>query len=199
MPTARQAGDRLHRPVGVRQVHPAAGSEPDVQLYPGQRATGEVLIDGDDILSPEQDLNLLRARIGMVFQKPTPFPMSIYRQHRLRHPPLRAAAAARSWTTGSRRRCAAPPSGTRSRTSSSRAASASRADSSSACASPARSRSARGPAAGRALLGARPDRDRPDRGADRRAAAELHIVIVTHNMQQAARVSTTRPSSISAS
>jgi phosphate transport system ATP-binding protein len=47
-------------------------------LYPGQRAQGEVLLDGEDILSPKQDLNLLRARIGMVFQKPTPFPMSIY-------------------------------------------------------------------------------------------------------------------------
>jgi len=47
-------------------------------LYPGQRATGEVLVDGEDILAPGQDLNLLRARIGMVFQKPTPFPMSIY-------------------------------------------------------------------------------------------------------------------------
>ncbi len=47
-------------------------------LYPHQRATGEVLFDGEDLLSPKQDLNLLRARIGMVFQKPTPFPMSIY-------------------------------------------------------------------------------------------------------------------------
>jgi phosphate transport system ATP-binding protein len=47
-------------------------------LYPKQKATGEVLLDGHNILSPKQDLNLLRARIGMVFQKPTPFPMSIY-------------------------------------------------------------------------------------------------------------------------
>ncbi len=47
------------------------------QLYPGQRATGEVLVDGENILSPGLDLNLLRAKIGMVFQKPTPFPMSI--------------------------------------------------------------------------------------------------------------------------
>jgi phosphate transport system ATP-binding protein len=47
-------------------------------LYPHQRATGEVMFDGGNILSPKQDLNLLRARIGMVFQKPTPFPMSIY-------------------------------------------------------------------------------------------------------------------------
>jgi phosphate transport system ATP-binding protein len=48
------------------------------ELYPGQRATGEVLVDGQNILDPAQDLNLLRAKIGMVFQKPTPFPMSIY-------------------------------------------------------------------------------------------------------------------------
>jgi phosphate transport system ATP-binding protein len=48
------------------------------ELYPGQRATGEVLVDGENILSPGRDLNLLRSKIGMVFQKPTPFPMSIY-------------------------------------------------------------------------------------------------------------------------
>jgi phosphate transport system ATP-binding protein len=47
-------------------------------LYPNQRAEGHVTLDGEDILSPKQDVNLLRARIGMVFQKPTPFPMSIY-------------------------------------------------------------------------------------------------------------------------
>ena len=47
-------------------------------LYPNQHAEGHVLFDGEDILSPKQDLNLLRARIGMVFQKPTPFPMTIY-------------------------------------------------------------------------------------------------------------------------
>jgi len=48
------------------------------ELYAGQRATGEVLVDGENILTPGLDLNLLRAKIGMVFQKPTPFPMSIY-------------------------------------------------------------------------------------------------------------------------
>jgi phosphate transport system ATP-binding protein len=48
------------------------------QLYPEQRATGEVLVDGRNILDPGVDLNLLRAKIGMVFQKPTPFPMSIH-------------------------------------------------------------------------------------------------------------------------
>jgi phosphate transport system ATP-binding protein len=47
-------------------------------LYPDQRAEGEVLLDGENILDPRQDLNQLRARVGMVFQKPTPFPMTIY-------------------------------------------------------------------------------------------------------------------------
>jgi len=47
-------------------------------LYPNQRAEGEVLLDNTNILDARQDLNLLRAKVGMVFQKPTPFPMSIY-------------------------------------------------------------------------------------------------------------------------
>src|SRR5207237_5355364 len=47
-------------------------------LYPGQRAEGQVLFDGKNILEPGLDLTLLRPRIGMVFQKPTPFPMTIY-------------------------------------------------------------------------------------------------------------------------
>jgi phosphate transport system ATP-binding protein len=47
-------------------------------LYPGQRAEGTINFYGQNILDPKQDLNLLRARIGMVFQKPTPFPMTIY-------------------------------------------------------------------------------------------------------------------------
>ncbi len=48
------------------------------ELYPKQRAEGKVLLDGENILEGKQDINLLRARIGMVFQKPTPFPMTIY-------------------------------------------------------------------------------------------------------------------------
>jgi phosphate transport system ATP-binding protein len=47
-------------------------------LYPKQRAEGEVLVDGENVLNPKQDLNMLRAKVGMVFQKPTPFPMTIY-------------------------------------------------------------------------------------------------------------------------
>src|SRR5690348_17553860 len=47
-------------------------------LYPEQRASGEVIMDGENLLKQATDLSLLRAKIGMVFQKPTPFPMSIY-------------------------------------------------------------------------------------------------------------------------
>jgi len=48
------------------------------ELYPEQRAEGEILMDGSDLLKSKEDVSLIRARIGMVFQKPTPFPMSIY-------------------------------------------------------------------------------------------------------------------------
>jgi phosphate transport system ATP-binding protein len=48
------------------------------ELYPKQKATGEIMLDGENLLDKRQDLNTLRAKIGMVFQKPTPFPMSIY-------------------------------------------------------------------------------------------------------------------------
>ncbi|HTT83113.1 MAG TPA: phosphate ABC transporter ATP-binding protein PstB [Rhizomicrobium sp.] len=48
------------------------------ELYPNQRATGQVIFDGENILDGKHDVNLLRAKIGMVFQKPTPFPMTIY-------------------------------------------------------------------------------------------------------------------------
>jgi phosphate transport system ATP-binding protein len=48
------------------------------ELYPEQRATGEVLMGGENILTSKRDVSIIRAKIGMVFQKPTPFPMSIY-------------------------------------------------------------------------------------------------------------------------
>jgi len=47
-------------------------------LYPEQRAEGELLMDGENLLATRQDVSLIRAKVGMVFQKPTPFPMSIY-------------------------------------------------------------------------------------------------------------------------
>ena len=48
------------------------------ELYPGMRAEGEILLDNQNLLSKSVDVNMLRAKVGMVFQKPTPFPMSIY-------------------------------------------------------------------------------------------------------------------------
>src|ERR1700761_1006038 len=48
------------------------------ELYPNQRADGQVLLDGENILGGRQGLKVVRAKIGMVFQKPTPFPMTIY-------------------------------------------------------------------------------------------------------------------------
>jgi len=47
-------------------------------LYPGQRAEGQIIFNGRNILDPRQDVNMLRAKVGMVFQKPTPFPMTIF-------------------------------------------------------------------------------------------------------------------------
>lgn len=48
------------------------------ELYPGQRTEGRILLDGEDLLTSKLDISLIRAKVGMVFQKPTPFPMSIY-------------------------------------------------------------------------------------------------------------------------
>ena len=47
------------------------------ELYPGQRAEGEIILDGENLLTAKTDISLIRAKVGMVFQKPTPFPMSI--------------------------------------------------------------------------------------------------------------------------
>lgn len=48
------------------------------ELYPNQRATGEINLDGENLLTSDMDISIIRAKVGMVFQKPTPFPMSIY-------------------------------------------------------------------------------------------------------------------------
>ena len=75
----RAARHRVHRPIGLRQVDAAAHAEPDVFALPGPaRDRARSCFNGANILDPATDLNLLRAKVGMVFQKPTPFPMSIY-------------------------------------------------------------------------------------------------------------------------
>jgi phosphate transport system ATP-binding protein len=62
----------------VRKDDIAQGADRLYDMYPDERVTGEALMDGRSILEPEIDLNLLRRRIGMVFQGPTPFPMSVF-------------------------------------------------------------------------------------------------------------------------
>jgi phosphate transport system ATP-binding protein len=71
-------GDRHDRPSGCGKSTLLRVLNRMYDLYPGQRATGEVMMDGENIISPGTDLNALRSRVGMVFQKPTPFPMTIY-------------------------------------------------------------------------------------------------------------------------
>ena len=157
----------------------------------GVRITGEVRLDGEDIYDRTVDVVQLRARVGMVFQKPNPFPKSIFenvaygpRIHGL------AASGTESWRTSSRRACAAPACSERSRTAWTPRATACPGASSSACASPARSRSSP-----EVIL-----MDEPCSALDPIATAHIEelldelrrdftIVIVTHNMQQAARVS----------
>ena len=112
-------------------------------LYPNQRAEGEVLLDGENMLAPDLDLNLLRARVGMVFQKPTPFPMSIYDNIafgiRLYEKLPKSELDGRVESALRARRAVERSQGQ----AATRAASAFPAASSSACASPAPSRSAR--------------------------------------------------------
>jgi phosphate transport system ATP-binding protein len=164
-------------------------------LYPEQRAEGEILMDGENLLTTRRDISLLRARIGMVFQKPTPFPMSIYDNIAFGVKPVRNAAALgdgrpRRMGAAPRRRC-----GTRSRTSLVRAATACRAASSSACASRAASRSSRKCccSTSRARRSTRSRRAKIEELIDE-LKSDYTIVIVTHNMQQAARSRTTLPS-----
>jgi energy-coupling factor transporter ATP-binding protein EcfA2 len=75
---ARGQGYGVHWAVRLRQVDAAAHAEPDVRPVSRAACRGRDLFNGKNILRPDQDVNLLRAKVGMVFQKPTPFPMTIY-------------------------------------------------------------------------------------------------------------------------
>ena len=159
---------------------------------PSCQVTGKIMIDGEDIYDPSLDVVQLRARVGMVFQKPNPFPKSIFenvaygpRIHGLCHSQGRAGRDRRG--EPARR----PACGTRSRIACTSRAPAFPAASSSACASRAPSRSSP-----EVILmdepcsALDPIATAQDRGADRRTARRTtRIVIVTHSMQQAARVS----------
>ncbi len=143
-------------------------------LYPGQRAEGQVLLDKSNILDPKLDLNLLRARVGMVFQKPTPFPMTIYENIafgiRLYEKISKSEMDERRRKGLARRRALGRSEGQAQRL---RPQPVRR-----PAAAPVHRAHRRGPAGGhpvrRALLGARPDLDRQDRGADQRAQGGLH-------------------------
>ena len=141
-------------------------------LYPGQRAEGEVLLDGENILAPDHDLNLLRARVGMVFQKPTPFPMSIYDNIAFgirlyeKLPQVRAGRARRVGA------CAAPRSVDEVKDKLQRERPQPvRRPAAAPVHRPHRRDQPGGDPVRRAVLGARPDLDRQDRGADRRIVA----------------------------
>ena len=132
------------------------------------------MFDGDNLLRADQDINLLRARIGMVFQKPTPFPMSIYENIafgvRLYETLPRAELDGRVETGAAPRRPVGRGQGQARRQRPEpvgRPAAA-------AVHRPHRRGEARGHPVRRAVLGARSDLDRQDRGADRRAEAGLH-------------------------
>ncbi len=90
-------------------------------LYPDQRATGELLLDGKNMLDRNVDVTVLRAKVGMVFQKPTPFPMSIYENIAF-GVRLHEKLASRKWKSASNGRCARRHCGTKRKTNSARAA-----------------------------------------------------------------------------
>lgn len=82
----RQSGDhgpsrdRNHRSIRLWEVNASACIQSNVDPYPGQRVEGEILFDGVDLLSAKEGVELLRRRVGMVFQKAEPFPMPIYQK-----------------------------------------------------------------------------------------------------------------------
>jgi phosphate transport system ATP-binding protein len=158
-------------------------------IYPGQRAEGEVLLDGANVLDPKFPLNRLRSKVGMVFQKPVPFPMSIYDNvaYGIRH----YEKLPRS-EMDARVEQALEPGGALGRGQGQAPAQRARALRRPATAPVHRARGGSEPGrdpAGRTDLGARPDFHRRIEQLIADLKQDYTIVIVTHNMQQAARVS----------
>ena len=143
-------------------------------LYPNQRATGHVTLDNEDILSPSQDLNLLRAKVGMVFQKPTPFPMTIFENIAFGITLVRAAVEVGTGRPGQARAGARGALGRSQGQARRQRAFALRRPAAAPVHRAHRRGAARGDPVRRAVLGARSDLHRQDRGADRRAQGRLH-------------------------
>jgi phosphate transport system ATP-binding protein len=167
-------------------------------LYPDQRAEGEILLDGEDLVTTRRDVSLIRAKIGMVFQKPTPFPMSIYEN---------IAFGVRLFEDSAARHGRARRVGARARGAVGRGQGQAQAE----------RQSLSGGQQQRLCIARciaiQPDvllLDEPCSALDPISTARVEeliaelksdytVVIVTHNMQQAARVSTTPHTCISAS
>ena len=171
----RRQRHRLHRPVGLRQVDLPALPQPDERHHSRRRAsTGDIELDGEDINSPAMDVVQLRARVGMVFQKPNPFPKSIYEN--VAYGPRIHGLAARQERAGRDRREIAEARRPVGRGQGPAAGKRHRPVGRPAAAPVHRPRDrgrSRSDPDGRALLGARPDRHRQDRGTDPRAARPL--------------------------
>ena len=145
-------------------------------LYPEQRADGQILLDGAErALDPSVDVNELRARVGMVFQKPTPFPMSIYDNIAFGIRLYEKLLAIASSTTGSRRPCARRALWDEVKDKLRQSGMGlSGGQQQRLCIARTIAQKPGGDPARRADLGARPDLDRQDRGADRAAALGIH-------------------------
>jgi phosphate transport system ATP-binding protein len=158
------------------------------EVIPGARVEGRIALDDEDIYAAGIDPVDVRRKVGMVFQRPNPFPtMSIY-ENVVAGMKLNGGCPRRSRTTSSSSPCAAPTSGTRSRT----AWTARRRPVRRAAAAPVHRAAiavARGPAHGRAVLALDPISTLAIEDLMEELKKDYTIVIVTHNMQQAARVS----------
>ena len=158
-------------------------------LIEGTRHTGEILLDGQDIYSPDVDLVDLRRRVGMVFQKSNPFPKSVFEN--VAFGPRMAGVRNRARLDEVGERCLrrAAPVGRGQGPPPRIGARPLRRPAAAAVHRPRPGHRTRSAAARRAGVGPRPGLDDPHRGPDLRAEARVTVVIVTHNMQQAARVS----------
>ena len=182
----RNNDHRPDRPLGLREEHADPLPQPDERPDPDGLGDGAIHYHGQDLYGPKVDPVEVRKRIGMVFQKPNPFPKSIFEN-------IAFGPGSSAWTDiDDSGRARAAPRGALGRGQGPARHQRLRHVGRPAAAALHRAGHRRRPRRdpdGRALLGARSDLNGQDRRPDGRAQAHYSIVIVTHNMQQAARVS----------